>query len=287
MENRDIFQCPECCEPIASDMAELNCSLKHGPFLRDKKNIYNFLQSEDTYFQDHWENFGQSEVSKAKKNVAQRFLKPLLDFQPKICLDLGAGDGVHLEVLSESAPDVDIIGLDIAHSGLRLCAERAPRATLLVANCLKIPLHDNLMDAVYSYGVLGYLESPWKGLEEMARVTKKGGLLGVWMYPKGKGLPFTLFQLVRRIFKICPYFLQRTLADLLVPFLFLLPTTGNMSLKNSSWSACREILLVNLAPRKLYFPTEHEVIEKIKSLGFTVVFLDRCHPITVWAQKRK
>lgn len=287
MENRDIFQCPECCEPIASDPVSMDCSSNHGPFLQDKKNIYNFSKSEITYFQDHWENLGHPEVPEVKKKVAQKFLKPLLNFQPKICLDLGAGDGVHLELLSDSAPDIDIIGLDIAYSGLRLCAERAPRATLLLANCLKIPLRDNLLDAVYSYGVLGYLDSPWKGLEEMARVTKKGGLLGVWMYPKGVGLPFKLFQIVRQIFKLCPYFLQRALADLLVPFLVFLPTTSNMSLKNSSWAACREILLVNLVPSKLYFPTEHEVLEKIKSLGFIVVSLDRCHPITVWAQKIK
>ena len=111
-------------------------------------------------------------------------------------------------MLSEFAPDVEVIGLDIAHSGLLLCAERSPKATLVFVGCLKIPLKDNLMDAVYSYGVLAYLDNPWKGLEEMARVTKKGGLLGVWMYPKGSGLQFTLFKLVRKIFKICPYFFR-------------------------------------------------------------------------------
>ena len=48
-------------------------------------------------------------------------------------------------MLSEFAPDVEVIGLDIAHSGLLICAERSPKATLVLASCLKIPLKDNLM----------------------------------------------------------------------------------------------------------------------------------------------
>ena len=287
MKNRAIFQCPECFDSITFDRVKLDCRSKHGPFLRDKKNIYNFLRSEITYFDDHWESLGTPAVPGVKKKLAQRFLKPLLDFQPRICLDLGAGDGVHLEVLSESAPDIELVGLDIAHSGLKLCSKRAPQATLLLANCLSIPIRDNLIDAVYSYGVLGYLDSPWKGLEEMARITKKGGLLGVWMYPKGSGLLFHLFEITRTTFKILPDWMRRLLANLLVPFLSFLPTNTNMNLKNSSWAACREIILVNLAPKHLYFPTEDELKAKITALGFTVVSVDRLNPISIWAQKSK
>ena len=72
MKLSDGFRCPECHNTLSLNGVNLDCSLKHGPYFVDSKNIYNFLRRENTYFEGHWQI--QSKVP-VKKKVAESFLQ--------------------------------------------------------------------------------------------------------------------------------------------------------------------------------------------------------------------
>jgi hypothetical protein len=65
----------------------------------------------------------------------------------------------------------------------------------------------------------------------------------------------------------------------------LLPTASGVSLRNASWAACREVVLVNIAAPRLMFPTAAEVIARFDALGCHVEIVDTQRPITVWARR--
>ena len=129
------------------------------------------------------------------------------------------------------------------------------------------------------------MENPWDGLAEMVRVTSRGGLVGVLMYPKTTTLIGKVLSIFRFIVPRLPYFLQALIADMVVPFLGFLPTVGKLHLGNASWRACREVVLVNIAPSKLYFPTKSEIIDKLNALGCRIVSDNLELPFSIWAIK--
>lgn len=245
-----------------------------------------FAGTNAQYFSGHWSDNELPELPPSKLKTAGQFLAPMLQYmtQGKI-LDVGTGDGVHLVHLQQAAPQLELSGLDISASAVATCQKRVPQANVIQADAQTIPAPNASVDAAFSYGVLAYLPNPWQGLTEMVRVTKPGGLIGVWMYPKQSGLLGNLFSITRAIVTRLPNFVQHRVADLLVPFLKFLPTTSNVHLGNASWAACREVILVNIAPPHLIFPTRDEVAMQFQTLGCRVIAEDASQPITLWAIK--
>jgi ubiquinone/menaquinone biosynthesis C-methylase UbiE len=248
-----------------------------------------FAPAGSGYFESHWKDNELADIPLAKREEARRFLHPLISSSAasniKTCLDVGTGDGVHLSELREAAPHVERAGLDISGPGLVSASRQAPGSLLMLADAETIPLLDASVDATFSYGVLGYLANPWQGLSEMVRVTKPGGLIGVWFYPDAGGIGSVCFRLTRSIVTRLPGFFQKRLADLIVPLLGLLPTASGVSLRNAPWAACREVVLVNIAAPSLMFPTLAEVVARFEALECHVELVDERRPITVWARR--
>ena len=138
------------------------------------------------------------------------------------------------------------------------------------------------MDCVIAFGVLSYTGNPLAGFKEMVRVTKKGGWVGVWTYPRKSLLPMLAFRLVRRLCRLLPEFWVDRLADLIVPFLGFLPTGSKLSLGNSSWRECREVVLVNITPNRLEFFSPEDIKRWFKMCDITVKYIDKNNPITIW-----
>lgn len=284
MKVEHIFHCPECKGNLTANLCEYNCAHQHGPFLKHERGFIQFCLVDD-YFDKHWSLNDNAEIPESKLLGAKKFLEPLLNSECDNVLDFGAGDGVHLTVLSDLKPEAHLFGVDISASGLASCKRRVPQANLILADGANIPIADDKMSATFSFGVLGYMTNPWDGLAEMVRVTRRGGLVGVWMYPKTTTLMGRVLSIFRLIVPRLPYFLQARVADLIVPFLGLLPTVGKLHLGNASWRSCREVILVNIAPAKLYFPTRSEIIDELTSLGCRIVADDREAPFSIWATK--
>lgn len=281
------FQCPLCHQPLSkrSENDGLVCE-NHARFELDPNGFLRFLAEDDRFFSSHWQAHQNNDLPLAKRAAARRFLAPLLKWSPSgTWLDVGTGDGVHLSVLRELAPEARLIGMDLSASALTTCHARVPSAVLLQADAHEIPLAKASVDAAFSFGVLAYLREPWAGLAELVRVTRPGGLVGLWIYPRRSSILDRIFRMIRAIVPRLPSSLQARVADLIVPLLGFLPTAGGLHLGNASWKECREVVLVNIAPAHLSFPTREEVADKLTALDCRIVYEDREREITIWAVK--
>jgi ubiquinone/menaquinone biosynthesis C-methylase UbiE len=154
------------------------------------------------------------------------------------------------------------------------------------ADAQHLPFLDDSFDATISFGVQAYLDDPAQGMSEMVRVTRPGGLIGLWYAPRRSGVSGALFAAARGIVPRLPGWVQRRVADMMVPFLGLMPTASSLSLRTGSWRECREVILVNIAPKHIAFPTAHEIISELTRLGCEMVAKEGAIEGECWARKK-
>ncbi|MDQ2105342.1 class I SAM-dependent methyltransferase [Azospirillum isscasi] len=280
------YRCPICRQPlmVSASPSGLRC-LQHGLFpLVD--GILSFMPAWDRAFDRHWEGNRDASPAPAKERAARRFLTPLrteAGGPPLRVLDAGCGDGVHVAVLKDQG--WQIFGLDIAPAALTNARRRVGDGwTPIHGDVSALPFADATFDAAFSFGVLAYTPDPWAGLAELVRVTRPGGWIGVWFYPRRNDLPGRLLAAVRSVVVRLPPFLQARAADLIVPFLSVLPTISGVSLANATWRQCREVVLVNIAPDTLAFFSPAEVEARMIGSGLVAITRDEGAPITLWGR---
>ncbi len=110
-------------------------------------------------------------------------------FVGKICLDAGCGSNANAtySMLKAGAKKVYAFDLDksIFNTAAKLLKEFDTKYELSVGSVLKIKFPDEFFDFTHCAGVLHHTTDPDKGLKELARVTKKGGLLYINVYGSG------------------------------------------------------------------------------------------------------
>jgi len=245
-----------------------------------------------TEFDKHWDENAAVEYPVQKLHEARRFLQPLLQHiqatknkQSLHVLDAGTGDGIHARVLAD-AGDIDYVGLDVSLSALLKIQSTVIPASLVQGDVVSMPFPDQTFDATFSFGVLGYSSDPARAFAEMCRVTRVGGMIGVWLFPKKTGLAGAAFGSVRWLCGLTGSWGTYALANAIVPFLFFLPTRSKVHLLNSSWKQCLEVVLVNIQPTMLYFPTREIVLQWFSENSIEVIAEDSSEPITLWGVKR-
>ncbi|PYC80880.1 SAM-dependent methyltransferase [Streptomyces tateyamensis] len=103
-------------------------------------------------------------------------------------LDAGCGTGRALPVLRQAVgAEGVVLGVDLTPEMLReaVSAGRAAVATLLLGDCGQLPLRTGAVDAVLGAGLLSHLRHPAADLGELARVTRPGGRLALFL-PTGR-----------------------------------------------------------------------------------------------------
>ena len=98
-------------------------------------------------------------------------------------LDGGCGPGTMTIELAEIVAPAEVVGIDIEPSQIELArttaAERGvSNVRYEVADLYSLPFPDESFDAVLLHGVLEHLSDPVRGLREVLRVLKRGGVLG-------------------------------------------------------------------------------------------------------------
>ena len=119
-------------------------------------------------------------------------------FQNKIALDAGCGGGRNTIALAKLGCS-EVVGIDIGEDGLSDAKERASglrNVKFINSSLLNIPFSEEEFDLVWCAGVLHHTINPEKVLDELIRVTKKGGYLYLLIYATG-GLRWPLIQLLR------------------------------------------------------------------------------------------
>ncbi len=98
-------------------------------------------------------------------------------------LDGGCGPGTITLDLAKIVAPGEVVGIDIEPSQIELArtmaAERGvSNVHFEVADLYSLPFPDESFDAVFLHGVLEHLSDPVRGLREVLRVLKQGGVLG-------------------------------------------------------------------------------------------------------------
>lgn len=115
-------------------------------------------------------------------------------------LDLGCGNGATLHYLKEKY-GIDGMGLDPSPLLLQRCREKNPDLECIEGKGEAIPVADNRFDGVLSECSLSLMDPPKKGIAEIYRILKKGGLWGISdLYAKK---PNHLNQLEKKGFNSC------------------------------------------------------------------------------------
>ena len=109
-------------------------------------------------------------------------------------LDVATGTG-DLAIAAMKLNPAKITGIDISHNMLEIGKEKVEKKgytgkiDLITGDSEKIPFGDNIFDvAMVAFGVRNFSD-PLKGLSEMTRVIRKGGMIIVLEFSKPKGFP--------------------------------------------------------------------------------------------------
>ncbi len=282
------LMCTYCRGSLRVENSFLVCEQDNNHKFYIKNGIISFVGKHE--FDQHWEMNRETSIPGAKIEVAKKFLEPLHGelVQNKKVLDIGCGDGVHAAVLSaDKYIDLNIkyIGLDVSMTALSIAKYRSPNGLYLHADASHIPLINESIDIVLSYGVIAYTNDPKQTIKEFVRVLKPGGLIGIWVYVRPKGLKGIIFNTVRKISKFGGVWLTHRIADCIVPLLGALPVASKVNLSNATWQQCREVVLVNISPTKLSLPKKETVKSWIQESGLKIISEDEDPLITIWARK--
>lgn len=108
-------------------------------------------------------------------DILDQFLQSLPK-SPRI-LDAGCGQG--LPVLCQLSAEATAVGLDLSRTQLEFARENAPDASLGQGDMTRLPLGDDVFDAVTAYHSLIHvpLDEHRTVIEEFARVLEPGGRL--------------------------------------------------------------------------------------------------------------
>lgn len=122
-------------------------------------------------------------------------------------LDCGCGPGTITLGLAEAAAPGEVVGIDLEPSMIEranaFAREReAANVRFQVADICALPFPDSSFDAVYTSAVLEHLDSPVDALQEIRRVVKLGGLVGVVSTDWGEPLISPPDESVKQFFEL-------------------------------------------------------------------------------------
>lgn len=161
-----------------------------------------------------------------------------------IGLEVGCGHGKDTVRLAQENPDAHLISLDLSDGVFvtqqRLTQQQINNVTVIKGSALNLPIKDNSINWVYSFGVLHHTTSPEQGFKEISRVGKQRASVTMYLYSDLKefpllrlGMQFTKF--IRLITKRLPLPALKLFCKLFTPIIFILFTLPARLLKASGF----------------------------------------------------
>lgn len=165
----DLFRCPICKTDFTQvENNGIHCE-NHHSFNISKKGTVHFLDgaASDQYDQDLFE---------ARLTIGKLGLwQPIIDFISdhfidgrEVTLDIGCGNGYHLNALKEQNPSLTSIGFDISKPGIEMAAKYFTESFWCIADLAQAPFADHAFDLLLN------LFTP-SNYSEFDRLLKEGG----------------------------------------------------------------------------------------------------------------
>ena len=110
-------------------------------------------------------------------------------------IDVGCGNGAFTELLVERFAPSHVLGVDPSDAQLTFARERhtANVAEFVKADAMALPADDSSFDAAVMALVIFFVPEPAKGVAEMRRVVKPGGLIAAYAWDMmGGGFPLNV-----------------------------------------------------------------------------------------------
>lgn len=108
------------------------------------------------------------------------------DYKNKFVFDMGCGTGEYAFWYSMNGAR-KVVGIDLSEGSLEIAQRRQEQLKLkniefLKMDALNCEFPDNFFDYSFSVGVLHHTGDPFRGFEQLVRVTKPGGIIIVSLY---------------------------------------------------------------------------------------------------------
>ena len=115
----------------------------------------------------------------ALRRRAKWILEKIKSKNPKSILDVGCGDGFYLYLLCELFPKPKIVGIDKDKNALKSAAINLKDKNLKIkhGDIYNLNFSDNSFDIILASEILEHLKDDFKGLKEIYRVLRPGGLV--------------------------------------------------------------------------------------------------------------
>jgi ubiquinone/menaquinone biosynthesis C-methylase UbiE len=139
--------------------------------------------------------------------VGQRFLDWLSPDAGLRWLDVGCGNGAFTEQLMRRCAPAEVRGIDPSEGQLAFARTRAGTegAVFMQGDAMALPFDAGRFDAAVMALVIHFLADPAKGIREMARVVRPGGLVATYVWDAlGGGSPTDLILTEMRAMGLTP-----------------------------------------------------------------------------------
>jgi SAM-dependent methyltransferase len=116
-------------------------------------------------------------------------------------LDVGCGPGALAAVLASRAGAGAVSAVEPSGSFAAAARERLPGVDIRQSAAEKLPFGDDTFDVALAQLVIHFMTDPVAGLREMARVTRRGGVVAacVWDHAGGRGPVSAFWQAAREL----------------------------------------------------------------------------------------
>lgn len=184
------LQCPDCAGAlalVASDQLLCGGCARRYPVRDGAPRFTDDSSDTAQYFGYIWGL--QADTIKPPERVYPFHLQVMYDSVggPRLAglvLDGGCGDGEDLAMVALD-PKCEVVGVELSSGGVATSVARTrglPRASVIQADLLRLPLAANTFDGAYSYGVVHHTPDPGRAVCEIARTLKPGAPLLLYVY---------------------------------------------------------------------------------------------------------
>lgn len=201
--------CPDCKKKLNISLKEIQCTSCRRKFNKIEgipillpKNLPEFKNIEMNFYKKEFHNQNESyflEAKESRKSFGLLNYLEFIEFLPKEAkiLEICAGTGRE-GLIVRSLGYHNVVISDISPSGL-IAAKKYSNAkdSFFVFDAENIPFEDNMFDAVFISAALHHLPNPEKGISEMKRCVKPGGLIIIALEPNS-----WYFYIVRPLAKL-------------------------------------------------------------------------------------